>query len=260
MNFFLLKKLATKYRIECLTSIYQSGTGYTGESMSVMDILVALYYGFLREQPIFDIQKDYMVLPKIKANAFEMILKNTGQMRIGGHVFADFGQGLSVAVGMALALKMDAKDSKVFVLMNDSELQKGNVFEAAMAAGHYKLNNLILIVEKSGLQNDGFIKSVMDVEPIHGKFMAFNWRVFHAADGHSFEELIEAMDKVFYGALYKEKPAIIIANTIKGKGVPFAENNSSYQNTALSEQEISHVIPMLQEQLEFLDSKAKGVL
>ena len=170
------------------------------------------------------------------------------------------GQGFSSALGMALALKMDDAPGRIFAILSDSELQEGQVWEAAMCAAHYKVNNLVAIIDHNGVQADGTVHKVMEVEPIHAKFTAFGWRVFHAVDGHDYGELLPAFDNALHGKVNQERPAVIIAKTIKGKGVLFAENNPSYHRSPLSRQELDHVVPQLQEQLERLSSKLAGKL
>jgi transketolase len=292
MDFYELEKLATLYRIECLTSIYQAGSGHTGSSMSVMDILTALYHGTVQGEPIlkYDAQKpdwdeqDYFVLSQgHAAPALYTVLANCGFFhtdelskirQLGsflqgypsldvpgvGMTTGSLGQGFSSALGMALALKMDEKPNRVYALLNDAELQEGQVWETAMCAAHHKVNNLIAIIDHNGVQVDGTVHSVMEVEPIHSKFTSFGWRVFHAPDGHDYADLLESFEHVLHGNVRKERPAVIIANTVKGKGVPFAENNVTYHRTALSKEEMEHVIPQLKEQLERLESKIVGAL
>lgn len=277
MSYFDLEKLAMQYRIECLTAMYRAGSGHTGSSMSVMDILVALYHRVLEDH-------DHVVLSQgYAAPALYTVLANFGffpkedlarmhhvDSKLQGYPTRDvpgvsvtsgsLGQGFSSALGMALALKMDDSPGRVFAILDDAELQEGLVWEAAMCAAHYKANNLVAIIDHSGLQGDGTVHKVMEVEPIHAKFTAFGWRVFHAVDGHDYGELLPAFDNALNGKVNKERPAVIIAKTIKGKGVPFAEQNPSYNRFPLSREELGHVVPQLQEQLERLSSKLAGKL
>jgi transketolase len=137
------------------------------------------------------------------------------------------GQGLSVSVGIALAMRLDRLTGHVFTLLGDGELQEGQVWEAVMAASHYNLNNLTAIVDLNGLQIDGFTKDVMNVEPLADKFAAFGWST-RSINGHNFDQIIEALEwsKTTRG------PATIIAKTIKGKGVSFMENKAEWHGKA----------------------------
>ena len=143
------------------------------------------------------------------------------------------GQGISVSVGMALANKMDENPGRVYTLLGDGELQEGIVWEAAMSAAHYGLDNLVAIVDWNGLQIDGKNDDVMTVKPVDEKFVAFGWNVL-VIDGHNFDEIFAAFDKA---RTYKGKPTAIIARTHKGRGVSFMEDNPGWHGKAPSEEE-----------------------
>nr|WP_330365540.1 transketolase [Clostridioides difficile] len=138
------------------------------------------------------------------------------------------GQGLSAANGMALAGKLDNKDYTVYTILGDGEIQEGQIWEAAMTASHYKLDNLIAFVDLNGLQIDGSNEEVMNVNPVDDKFKSFGWNVM-VINGHSFEEIGNAVDEA---KKVTGKPTVIIAKTVKGKGVSFMENNAAWHGTA----------------------------
>ena len=151
------------------------------------------------------------------------------------------GQGFSVCVGMALASKLDDDGSRVFTLLGDGELQEGLVWEAAMAAGHYKLNNLVAFVDWNGLQIDGENDKVMTVKPIDEKFKAFGWHV-QVIDGHNFDEIFAALDET---KEVSDKPSIIIAHTHKGQGVSFMKDNAGWHGKAPNEEQAKQAVEEL---------------
>jgi transketolase len=143
------------------------------------------------------------------------------------------GQGLSIAIGCALAIKLNKKSSRVYCLMGDGEQQEGQIWEAAMSASHYKLDNLCGIIDRNRLQIDGFCKDVIDYEPLEDKWRSFGWYVINV-DGHNISELINALEEA---KTIKGKPTVIIADTIKGKGVGFMENVSIWHGQAPNDEE-----------------------
>jgi len=151
------------------------------------------------------------------------------------------GQGFSVCVGMALASKLDDDGSRVFTLLGDGELQEGLVWEAAMAAGHYKLNNLVAFVDWNGLQIDGENDKVMTVKPIDEKFKAFGWHV-QVIDGHNFDEIFAALDEA---KKVSDKPSVIIAHTHKGQGVSFMKDNAGWHGKAPNEEQAKQAVEEL---------------
>lgn len=143
------------------------------------------------------------------------------------------GQGLSIGIGVALAGRLDAKDYRVYVLLGDGECDEGQVWEAAMAAAHYKLDNLVGIVDHNGLQIDGWNKDVMNLEPLPDKWRSFGWNVIEV-DGHDFTQILAAFEQA---ERVKGRPTMIIAHTIKGKGVSFMENNVDFHGKAPTREE-----------------------
>jgi transketolase len=153
------------------------------------------------------------------------------------------GQGLSIATGLAVAAKLDGKQYRTFCMMGDGEVQEGQIWEASMAAGHYKLDNLCAILDLNKLQIDGRVEDVMGIYPSKDKWLAFNWNVIEI-DGHDVVEIENAFRQA---EQYKGKPTIIIANTAKGKGVSFMENNASWHGTAPNKQQLEAALLELQD-------------
>lgn len=277
-----LQKKAIRLRIDALSMIHKAKSGHTGGSLSVMDILVALYYGEINGEPImrYDPQKpgwedqDYMILSKGHASpAIYSILADVGffdkselnyfrqvNAMLQGHpvikipgitmTTGSLGQGFASAHGLALSLKLDHKPNKVFTILGDGELQEGIVWETAMAAAHYNSDNLIAFVDNNQLQIDGNTRTIMKVEPIVDKFEAFGWRVIPVKNGHDFEELFFAIEKAFTSS---RKPTCIVCNTVKGKGVSFAEGKVGYHGMPLSDEEMAEAIPALEKKLAELN-------
>lgn len=262
-----LQKKATELRLKTIQAIHKAKVGHTGGSLSVMDILVTLYYADLHGQPImkYDPKKpgwedqDYFVLSKGHAapalysiladlgffendelnylSKLNAMLESTPNQKIPGitATTGSHGHGFAKAHGMAMALKLDRKPNKVFAVLSDAELQNGLVWETAMAAAQYKSDNLYTFIDNNEFQADGTTRSIMNVDPIAEKFEAFGWRVIKVLNGHNYDDLLNAIDKAQSGA---RKPACIICKTIKGRGVTFAERKAGYHNVALSEQEM----------------------
>jgi transketolase len=156
------------------------------------------------------------------------------------------GHGLSIAAGMALGLRSEGKDSKVYVVMGDGELPEGSNWEAAAAAAHHGLDNLVLFVDYNGLQISGTTAEIMDMEPINDKFMAFGWAV-KAIDGNDMAQVVETLDNL---PLEKGKPSVIVMHTIKGKGISFAENKLSYHYWKPTNEELTQAEKELDEAIE----------
>jgi len=254
-------KLAPKLRQDIVNMVYLAQSGHPGGSLSIIDILIVLYFGGIlkydSKNPQWE-ERDYFILSKGHASpALYAVLAEAGYFSkeeffsfrqidslLQGHPVnkipgvevstGSLGQGLSVACGIALG----KKDKNVFVALGDGELQEGQVWEAAMTAAHYQLNNLIAIVDKNNLQIDGPTKKVMHVGDIAKKFEAFNWEV-QKIDGHNFS----AIETAFKKALEKksQKPQVIVASTVKGKGISFMENNHNWHGKAPSEEEMEQV-------------------
>jgi len=261
----LIKDLEDKARLfrrEILEMTYKAGSGHPGGSMSAVDIITALYYYKMRIDPKnpdwedrdrFILSKGH-VCPALYAVLAELgffpkealwTLRQPGSI-LQGHPdmrktpgiemsTGSLGQGLSVAVGMALAARLDKKDYKVYCMLGDGEVQEGNIWEGAMFAAHQKLDNLIAILDRNRLQIDGFTEDVMSLEPLADKWKAFGWEVVELKDGNDMRQILTALDKA---TKIKGKPTIIIANTVKGKGVSFMENQVEYHGRALRPDEM----------------------
>lgn len=264
-----LENLAAKLRLDTLMAINKAGSGHTGSCMSCMDILVALYYGgvmkFNPKKPRWD-ERDYFVLSKGHAvPALYVVLADLeffdkSEMKylrqIGGLLqgypnvkvpgveatVGSVGQGISIGVGLAMAIKADREDRNVFVLMGDGELQEGQCWEAFMAAAHFRLDNLVVIIDQNKLQSDGACGAVMNVFPLADKLESFGWKVIPVVSGHDIEELVYAIKKAKNIA---RQPVVILAPTVEGKGIPFAENKSAYHGVPLSDAELEEVTRVL---------------
>lgn len=263
-----LKKLAQSIRINVIDMLAAAGSGHPGGSLSMIDILTVLYFEKMAirpEAPKWE-DRDRFVLSKGHAapglysvlaergyfsKTELMNLRKTNAM-LQGHPdmkrtpgidmsTGSLGQGLSVANGMALSAKLDKKAYQVYVVAGDGELQEGQIWEAAMSSAHYHLDNVTLFVDHNGLQIDGTNAEVMNVESIGDKFKAFGWHVIEI-DGHDFAQIRAAID------LAKNltcKPTAIVAKTIKGKGVPFMENQVSWHGSAPNQQQKEEAIAAL---------------
>ena len=261
----LIKDLEEKTRLfrrEILEMTFKAGSGHPGGSLSAVDIITVLYYHQMRINPKnpkwpdrdrFVLSKGhvcpalYAILAEIgffpkealwTLRRPESILQGHPDMRLTPGVemsTGSLGQGLSVACGMALAARLDEKDYAVYCMLGDGEVQEGNVWEGAMFATHERLDNLIAILDRNRLQIEGFTEDVMDLEPLEDKWKAFGWTVLELEDGNDIKQILTVLDK----AVERQgKPKIIIANTIKGKGVSFMENRAEYHGRALSPDEM----------------------
>ncbi len=231
-----------------------AGSGHPGGSLSATDIVAALYFQVLKHNPAdpkwpgrdrFILSKGHCapVLYAALARSGYFPVEDLLNLRkidchLQGHPdmhktpgveisSGSLGQGLSVSIGMALAMRLDNLPGHIFTLMGDGESQEGEVWEAAMAASHYKLNNLTAIIDANGLQIDGFTNDIMNVEPLPEKFAAFGWSTL-AIDGNNMEQVLDALERSRTSA----GPAAIIARTVKGKGVSFMENNAGWHGKA----------------------------
>lgn len=263
-----LQEKARLLRADILKMLHKAQSGHTGGSLSAIDMITALYFGKMHHNPADPAWtgRDRFVLCKGHAAPAQYVaLAEAGYFpkedltmlrRLGSHLqghpdskstpgvevcTGSLGQGLSQAVGMALGLRLDRSESRVFALLGDGELQEGQVWEAAMSAGHYRLDNLCAMVDANGLQIDGEVARVMNVGPIGAKFAAFGWHVLEI-DGHDMAAILDALNKA--GEL-KEKPTVIVASTVKGKGVPFFENKASYHGVPPSDTELPEALKHL---------------
>ncbi|SHH57942.1 transketolase [Clostridium grantii] len=250
-----MQEIAKDIRMDIIKMLTESQSGHPGGSLSAVEIMTALYFNEMNvnEENPKDADRDRFVLSKghaapvlystLARRGFfaveELIsLRKLGSM-LQGHPNMNYvpgvdmstgslGQGISTAVGMALAGKLDKKDYRVFSLLGDGELEEGQVWEAAMSAGHYNLNNLTAFVDFNGLQIDGPCEKVMSPYPIDKKFEAFNWHVI-CIDGHDFEAILGAIAEA---KSVTDKPTAIICKTVKGKGVSFMENQAGWHGAA----------------------------
>lgn len=265
-----LKKQAKIVRIETLKMLTEAGSGHTGGSLSAADIVTALYFYKMRHRPDNPNwrERDRFILSKGHAapvlyavlalsGYFDRSLLSTLR-KLGsplqGHPCStmlpgievstgSLGQGLSVSNGIALGLKLDGLKSRVYCLLGDGEIQEGQVWEAAMTASHYKLDNLCAIIDNNGLQIDGPCEEVMSIKPIGAKWIAFGWHVIEI-DGHDMEEILSAFDEA---ETVKGKPTLILAYTIKGKGVSFFEGRVDLHGRAPTPDELKMALMELQE-------------
>lgn len=265
-----LKRRALQTRIDILKMLCQAGSGHTGGSLSAVEVLVALYFYKMRhrsDEPLWP-ERDRFVLSKgHAAPALYSVLCRAGyfpeehlnRLRkldgiLQGHpesrttpgvevCTGSLGQGLSQANGMAMALKLDGKSSRVYVLMGDGEIQEGQIWEAAMTSSHYMLDNLCAILDHNKLQIDGPVEQVMSIFPVREKWEAFGWHA-EEINGHDFEAIIGALGRA---EQMKEQPSIIIANTLKGKGVSFMEDRVEYHGVAPTQEELQRALAELQE-------------
>lgn len=278
MNVKQLKTLAAQFRIETMNAVCKAGSGHITSAFSAMEILTMLYCGDIDGRPVmkYDSKKpqwserDYFILSKGHGcPALYVILANLGffpkeelsylrQINglLEGHpvnkipgieaTTGPLGQGLSFGNGIALALKMDKKPNRVYVLLGDGELQEGQVWEAVMTSVQHKLDNITALVDYNKLQQTNFVRAIKGLDPLGPRFSAFGWNVIPVADGHDFSELESAIKRAWKTKL---KPTMIICHTVKGKGVPFAENKAGYHGVPFSQEEAAAALPVLQKEL-----------
>jgi transketolase len=242
-----LQLAANAIRAISIASIYHAGSGHPGGSLSCADLLACLYGAEMNVWPerIDDADRDRFVLSKghaapalYAAGAHfgfctaddALTLRKLGS-RFQGHPHVrdlpwvetstgSLGQGFSVALGMAMGLKLKKSAARVYALLGDGELQEGEVWEAAMCAAQHKLDNFLAVVDYNKLQSDDSNANIMGLEPLGDKFRAFGWSV-HEIDGHDLDEILRALEHAYE---MTGKPSVILAHTVKGKGVPFMEN------------------------------------
>lgn len=255
-----LEKISKEVRRGIIEEVYRAESGHPGGSLSIADILTVLYFNVLNIDPTNSKweDRDRFVLSKGHCSpALYSILANRGyfdkellktfrnlESNLQGHpdmnkvpgvdmTTGSLGQGLSVANGMAIAGKLNNKQYRVYCLLGDGEIEEGQVWEAAMTANKYKLDNLCVIVDNNNLQIDGTIEEVMSSYPIDEKFKSFGFQIINI-DGHNIQEIIDAFD---VAKNVKGKPTCIIAKTIKGKGVSFMENKAEWHGKAPTEEQ-----------------------
>ncbi len=276
-----LKLMSNRVRRHVIDEIYAAGSGHPGGSLSATDIIVALYFHFMNydpENPRWP-DRDRFVLskghaaPALYAALAEkgvfpveelMTLRKIGS-RLQGHPdmrklpgieasTGSLGQGLSIGNGMALAGRLDRRPYNVYVMLGDGEVEEGQVWEAAMFAAHYKLDNLIAFLDRNKLQIDGETEKVMSIEPIADKWKAFGWEVMEI-NGHDFNEIIEAVNRA---KEVRGRPVMIIAHTIKGKGVSFMEGSVHFHGKPPNDEEYRMAIKELDRERQALIEEFGG--
>ena len=263
-----LEKICKQMRIDIIEMIAAAGSGHPGGSLSACDMIATLFFEKMNidpSRPNWE-DRDRFVLSKGHvAPALYAALAERGYIpredllslrKIDSYLqwhpdmkhtngvdmsTGSLGQGLSVANGMAIAAKLDKKDYRVYVMLGDGEVQEGQIWEAAMSSAHYHLNNIVAFLDYNGLQIDGTNAEVMNIHPIDEKFKSFGWNVLYI-DGHDTEEISKAVDQA---KLETQRPTIIIAKTIKGKGVSFMENNGSWHGTAPKDEQVEQALAEL---------------
>jgi len=262
-----LEQKAMAIRRLIVQMLGKAGSGHPGGSLSATDLITVLYFAVMRHDPQkpdwpdrdrFHMSKGhccplwYAVLSEAGYFPQEKLwtLRKLGSM-LQGHpdrrtpgvqvASGSLGQGLSVALGMSLAAKIDKKDYHTYVLLGDGEIQEGNIWEAAMAASHFKRGNLCAILDYNGFQIDGRISAIMSLEPLVAKWQAFGWNTIEI-DGHNMPEILIGFQKAKAAI---DKPSIIIAHTVKGKGVSFMENVVDFHGRAPTKEETDEAIRQL---------------
>ncbi len=255
-----LKSHAKKIRTNVIKMLTLAGSGHPGGSLSASDIVTALLFGVMRHDPQkpkwenrdrFIMSKGHCIPAWYAALSLAgyfpeedlMTLRQLGSP-LQGHPdrcrldaieasTGSLGQGLSIALGMAMAGKLDKTDWRVYCMIGDGESQEGQIWEALMAAAKFKVDNLTVILDHNNGQIDGYVEDVMPITPVDAKFRAFNWHVV-AIDGHDMEQILRALDEA---ANTKDRPTLIWAKTVKGKGVSYMENNPGWHGKTPSKEE-----------------------
>ena len=270
-----LKQIAHQVRCDVIWLLAHSQSGHPGGSLSATDFGVALYFYALRHNPKDGDwpERDRVVWSKGHASPLIFsLLAESGYIerdelktfrkygsRLQGHPnlgcpgievgTGSLGQGLSVAVGMALGLRMDGSKSRVYCIMGDGENQEGSTWEAIMSAGHYKLDNLCCVLDLNGLQIDGWVEDVMGLDPVAEKWRSFRWHVIEI-DGHDMEQCMRAFDDA---KEVKAQPTVIIAKTVKGKGVSFMEDQAEWHGKAPTPNQARQALKELSCPTEYFD-------
>ena len=270
--------LAAKARLLGLDAVHTAASGHIGGSLSAIDAITTLYFGVMNVDPDHpqDPDRDRFVLSKGHCTpALYPVLALRGYFPVedlklfrsikghySGHAemrhvrgvdmsTGSLGQGISAAVGMALGGKLKKKDYRVYTVLGDGEIAEGQVWEAAMSAAKYGLDNLCAVVDVNGLQIDGATRDVMPSEPLDKKFDAFNWNVIHV-DGHDYDALLQAFADA---AACKDKPTVLLLKTTKGKGVSFMENNAGWHGKAPNDEQYAQAKAELEAKLAELEGK-----
>lgn len=266
----VLKRHTTNIRRNIVKMVTEAKSGHPGGSLSSVEILTAIYFTQMdiTKDNLESVERDRFVLSKGHAAPLlyavlaekgfleeeELLTLRKLGSRLQGHPSmrklpgidmstGSLGQGISAAVGMALSNKYHELPYRIYTLLGDGECQEGEVWEAAMSASHYNLDNLLAFVDYNGLQIDGKVSDVMNPAPFEDKFRAFGWHVITLEDGHDLEAVIAACEEA---KTVKGKPTVVIANTVKGKGVSFMENEAGWHGVAPSVEECQRALKELE--------------
>jgi transketolase len=261
--------MAKKLRRHVITMLATAGSGHPGGSLSAADIVAALYFRILRHDPKDPqwSERDRFILSKGHAapilyaalaeagyfSVAELATLRRLDSRLQGHTdrnltpgvemsAGSLGIGLSFAIGVALAARLDSKTYRTYALLSDGECEEGQTWEAALAAAHFNLDNLTAMVDCNGMQLSGWTRDIMNLEPLIRKWQAFGWHVIDI-DGHDFDQILAAFPRA---EKTKGKPAVIIARTTKGKGVSFMENNVTFHGKAPTREEAERALKELE--------------
>lgn len=264
-----LEQIAKELRKSILNVIFHAGSGHPGGSLSATDILTAIYFGDILQYDSSnpnDLKRDRFILSKGHASALMYcVLARAGYFpeeklqeyrKIGSELFlsghphpktpgveiasGSLGQGLSVGHGIALGARVDRLDYNVYVVLGDGEIQEGQIWEAAMSAAKFNSNNLIAIIDNNKVAQDNLTKDLKNIEPLEEKWLSFGWDV-HRIDGHSMNDIMTTLSL----PLHSNKPRVIIADTIKGKGVSFMEGNKGWHGVAPNEEDLKKALKEL---------------
>lgn len=263
-----LKRIALRMRRNIVSMIGEAGSGHPGGSLSATELVAALYFNVMRHDPAKPAwpDRDRFILSKghacpvlycalAEAGYIDPALLPTLRKLnspLQGHPDRRFlpileastgslGNGLSIGIGMALAAKLDGKDYRTYVMLGDGESQEGQVWEAALFGGYHKVDNLCAIVDYNKIQLDDFVAKILDLEPLKAKWESFNWHAIEI-DGHDFTQVLDAFEQAKH---IVNQPTVIIANTIKGKGVSFMENNVEFHGTAPNKEQVQKALAEL---------------
>lgn len=273
-----LRRKCLDIRRDIIEMIYEGGSGHSGGSLSAVEMLTALYFEVMRlrpEDPDWP-QRDRFILSKgHAASAFYAVLAERGFFpreelrtfstrgtRLQKHIdmrivpgaelsTGSLGQGLSVAVGMALADRLDGKDRRVYVLIGDGESQEGQIWEAAMAAAQFRLDNLIVFLDYNGCQVDGYVHDICNLEPIEQKWESFRWQV-QRINGHDLQQILTALN-IAHCSPYG--PHMIVADTVKGKGISYMENRPEWHSQLITEEKYRVAMSELEAMKQSLDKE-----
>ena len=264
-----LEKIAKELRKSILNVIFNAGSGHPGGSLSATDILTAIYFGDILQYDSSnpsDLKRDRFILSKGHASALMYcVLARAGYFpkeklqeyrKIGSELFlsghphpktpgveiasGSLGQGLSVGHGIALGARVDGLDYNVYVVLGDGEIQEGQIWEAVMSAAKFNSNNLIAIIDNNKVAQDNLTKDLKNIEPLEDKWLSFGWDVYRI-DGHSMKDIMTTLSL----PLHSNKPRVIIADTIKGKGVSFMEGNKGWHGVAPNEEDLKKALKEL---------------